>query len=272
MGGLAFLCSISLTLSVIIIFLLACEKNQTAISIVISLLFCIANSIIGIVDDFTKLKRKENAGLTPLQKLFFQLLFAILFLMARKYFFGDTTRLNLSFFEIDLGPLYYPFAIILLLGIINCANLTDGVDGLASSVALTIGTAFLFLLGSNADVSLLSCALMGGALGFLIFNAHPAKIFMGDTGSLFLGSLSACLAFSSGNPLLIILIGGVYVIEGISVILQVAVYKVCKKRVFKMAPLHHHLEKCRISEGRICVIAVAATLILSALALFVLER
>lgn len=272
MGGLAFLISITLSLTVSSLFLLNTERKAAGLSIIISLIFCLCNSLIGIIDDFTKLKRKENAGLTPTQKLFFQFIFAILFLMARRHFCGDTTVIELSLGKIDFGLLYYPVAIILLLGVINCANLTDGIDGLASSVALTIGAVFLFIGSSNTEISLLSAALMGGVLGFLLFNVHPAKIFMGDTGSLFLGAATACLAFSLGNPLIIILIGGVYVIEGISVILQVAIYKATGKRVFKMAPLHHHLEKCGIEESRICVIAVAVTLFLSALALFVLEK
>jgi phospho-N-acetylmuramoyl-pentapeptide-transferase len=173
---------------------------------------------------------------------------------------------------LDLGIFYYPLSLVLLLGIVNCANLTDGIDGLASSVALTIGSIFLLVSSINIDVSILSSALIGGTLGFLLFNAHPARIFMGDTGSLFLGALAVCLAFSIGNPMIIILIGGVYVIEGISVILQVAVYKATQKRVFKMAPLHHHLEKCGMEESRICTLAVLVTLILSSFALLILER
>lgn len=271
MGGLAFLFSISIVLAATSVYLINTENKSTGISIIISLVFCLANGLIGVIDDFTKLKRKENAGLTPAQKLIFQLIIAILFLMARKHLLNDTTIIEFPFFRIDIGVLYYPLAIILLLGIINCANLTDGIDGLASSVALTIGAVFLFI-GSCDESSVMSAALIGGALGFLLFNAHPAKIFMGDTGSLFLGAMSVSLAFSNGNPLIIIFLGGIYVIEGLSVIIQVAFFKATGKRIFKMAPLHHHLEKCGIGESRICVIAVFVTLVLSAFAILLLEK
>ena len=272
MGGLAFVLSSAIALIVLSFFLINSGKKDVLISIVISISFCLCNAFIGVVDDLTKLKRKENAGLTPIQKLVFQAIFAVIFLMARRHFLGDTTTLDFLLFKADIGFLYYPMAIILLLGIINCANLTDGIDGLSSSVALTVGAVFLFIGAGNLESSLLSVILIGGTIGFLLFNAHPAKIFMGDTGSLFLGALSVCLAFSIGKPLTIILIGGVYVIEGISVIIQVAVYKTTKKRLFKMAPLHHHLEKCGIEESRICAVAVAVTLVLSAITLLIIGR
>jgi phospho-N-acetylmuramoyl-pentapeptide-transferase len=114
-------------------------------------------------------------------------------------------------------------------------------------------------------------ALCGGCMGFLFYNRHPAKIFMGDTGSLFLGSLVIAMAFSYGNPVVVLLIGGVYAIEGLSVILQVVYYKLTKKRLFKMAPLHHHLEKCGLSENKICIVAICTTILLSFIALFVFK-
>ena len=271
MGGLAFLISITLCLICVSIFMLNSQNETIGISLIISLIFCLGNAIVGIVDDFTKLKRKENAGLTPFQKLLYQSVFAVLFLMARRYFLSDTTAIEFPFIRIDLGLLYYPLAMIILLGIINCANLTDGIDGLASSVAISIGGVFLLIGGMNTEIAALSAALIGGSVGFLLFNAHPAKIFMGDTGSLFLGSLTVCLAFSMGNPLIILFIGGVYVIEGISVVLQIAIYKATKKRLFKMAPLHHHLEKCGMEESRICALAIFLTFILSSFAILILE-
>jgi phospho-N-acetylmuramoyl-pentapeptide-transferase len=271
MGGLAFIISITVCLITMSFILINAGRHALAGSLIISLIFCVGNSIIGIVDDLTKIKRKENAGLTPAQKLIFQFALSVIFLMARRRFLNDSTVISLADFKLDLGILYYPLAIILILGIINCANLTDGIDGLASSVALIIGGAF-FIIGLNApDVSILSSVLMGGACGFLIFNSNPARIFMGDTGSLFFGALVTCIAFSYGNPLIILPIGGVYVIEGVSVILQVTVFKLTHKRIFKMAPLHHHLEKSGVSEGQICAIAVFATLLLSSLVLLILE-
>ena len=266
MGGIAFLVAISICLFAVALLLINSERYiDNGISVLITLL-------IGIFDDLMKLHRKQNAGLSPLQKLGLQTILAVLFLMSREHFLRDSTTISLGTLEINLGLFYYLFAIITLLGIINCANLTDGIDGLAASVATTIGIVF-FIIGYNltSEASVLSAALVGGALGFLFFNSHPAKIFMGDTGSLFLGALTVGIAFSLRNPILIIPIGIVYVIEGCSVILQVIVYKLTKKRLFKMAPIHHHLEKNGLNENRICVIGVITTLIFSAMSLFLLR-
>ena len=228
MGGLAFLFGISLVLGLTCIYLLSGSKEfSSGIAILLALLYSIGNSLIGIFDDVIKLKRRKNAGLTPIQKLTLQSLLAILFLMSRRFFFDDTTSLSFSFGKVELGILYYPLALIILLGIVNCANLTDGIDGLAASVAISVGVVFLIIgvMRYMTQTSILSAALIGGAIGFLFFNRHPAKIFMGDTGSLFLGALAVSIAFSSHNPLAIIPIGGVYVIEGVSVILQVLFFK-----------------------------------------------
>ena len=150
------------------------------------------------------------------------------------------------------------------MGITNCANLTDGIDGLASGVAFAIGVS-LFYISYNLcyEVCFIAGAIMGGASAFLIFNLHPAKIFMGDTGSLFFGALIASAAIAMGNPLIIIFIGGIYVIEGLSVIIQVIVFKLTGKRVFKMSPVHHHFERCGWSENKICIAAIILTFIFS---------
>ena len=261
MGGIGFLVAISISLLVACILL---RENKTAVaSLLITTVFAVLNSVIGILDDLTKLRRRENAGLKPYEKIIFQLIVAVLFLMARKFFLGDETILEFSFVKIEFGLLYYPLAILIILGTVNCANLTDGIDGLASSVALTIGVMFSFLSGRDAGIIPTCAALSGGCLGFLFYNRHPAKIFMGDTGSLFLGSIACALAFAAGNPTIILFLGIVYAIEGLSVILQVAYFKLTKKRLFKMAPLHHHLEKCGLSENQICVIAVSVTVLMS---------
>lgn len=273
MGGLAFLISITVNLFLSSIVLLILKVNHREIlSILISLVFAVSNSAIGIIDDFTKLKRKENAGLSPFQKLGLQTVFALLFLFARKFILDDDTIINLFSLKLDLGIAYFPFMLILILGVINCANLTDGIDGLASGVAVTIGTAFLIIgYGASYCTPIISAAVVGGAIGFLFYNVNPARIFMGDTGSLFLGALVVCLGFSTNNPLLTVPLGIIYVIEGLSVIIQVLFFKMTKKRVFKMAPLHHHLEKCGLNENSICVIAVITTMIFSA-ATYLLTR
>ncbi len=274
MGGIAFLVAISIVLGAAIPLLIFARGDlSSGISIILTLFFSIGNALIGILDDLVKLRKRENAGLSPKQKLVLQLLLALLFLMSRKFFFDDSELLRFSFGSIDAGFLYYLFALILILGTVNCANLTDGIDGLASSTASTVGIVYLIigLFTSSIQLSLISATLIGGTIGFLLFNKHPAKIFMGDTGSLFLGALAVSMAFCSGNPITVIFIGGVYVLEGISVILQVAYYKLTGKRLFKMAPIHHHLEKNGISENKICLIAVLFTLLFSVLSFIVVK-
>ena len=264
MGGVAFLYASTLALLASIIYALFFISNYVAISVLLSLCYAILNSLIGVIDDLKKLRRKENAGLTPMQKLVLQIIAALLFLAGRALLLSDGTAISFSFGEINLGTLYYPIAIVILLGIVNCANLTDGIDGLASSVAFSIGVSLFYISAAlSIESSIISSAIMGAAIGFLLFNLHPAKIFMGDTGSLFFGALIASCAFTLKNPILIIFIAGVYVFEGISVILQVVYYKLTHKRIFKMAPIHHHLEKCGWTENRICIVSILATFVLS---------
>jgi phospho-N-acetylmuramoyl-pentapeptide-transferase len=172
----------------------------------------------------------------------------------------------LPFGLFDFGFFYYILSLIILVGITNCANLTDGIDGLASSVAFAIGISlFYFSYGVSDSSAFISATLSAGALGFLIFNINPARIFMGDTGSLFLGALVGALAFEMENPLIAVVSGCVYVIEGIRVILQVIFFKTIGKRLFKMAPVHHHLEKCGWDENRICIVSIIITLLISTL-------
>ena len=265
MGGVAFLIAIVATLSVSCIFLAVNRGVDEAWLLLWSLLFATLNSAIGIIDDRRKVKRNENdKGLTPIEKLIMQTLTAIGFVVAVGLTCGVNTVISFSGGEADLGVLYYPFVVIVLVGITNCANLTDGIDGLASSVAFAVGVALFYISYALYPVaSLVASAIMGGSCGFLIFNLHPAKIFMGDTGSLFLGSLIASLSLAIGNPITVILICSVYVIEGISVIMQVIYFKATRKRLFRMAPLHHHLERCGWSENKICIVAIIFTFVMS---------
>ncbi len=264
MGGLGFLAATSLALLAAFFFLIYARKIEVALSLITILLFAVSNALVGIIDDLTKLKNKQNQGLTSYQKLGLQFIFAFIFLYLRAELLKASTEIYFSFGNIDLGIFYYPLGILTILGTVNCANLTDGIDGLASGVAFAIGTVLFYMSAALfSDVAIISSAIIGAAVGFLIFNIHPAKIFMGDTGSLFLGALIVGCVFAIGNPLLIIPIGGVYVLEGVSVILQVLSYKLTGKRIFKMAPFHHHLEKCKMSETKICMIAIIATFLLS---------
>ncbi len=264
MGGVAFLIANSISLLVCFIILLTTKSNESVISILICHTFAVLNACVGVIDDLIKLKMHHNRGISAKAKLASQFLLSILFLLARSYFLDDSGVISFSFGEVDLGFLYYPIALIILLGVINCANLTDGIDGLASSVAFSIGISLLYISAAlNTEVGIMSAAIIGSTVGFLVFNLHPAKIFMGDTGSLYFGALIASLSFALNNPFLIIFIAGVYVLEGCSVILQVIWFKLFGKRIFKMAPFHHHLEQCGWSENRICIVAILSTFIFS---------
>ncbi len=264
LGGLSFIISIMIATVISVTILFHADMTDTAFSVISIVGFAFANALVGLTDDITKLARKQNAGLSPLQKLGLQLVLAVAFLFVRAEFFGDDTVISISEFSVDLGIIYYPAAVVFLLGIINCANLTDGVDGLASGVAFSIGISlFLICAARYEDAALVAVMLAGGTLGFLIFNINPARIFMGDTGSLFLGAVAASVVFCFDNPFLSLLFGGVYVIEGCSVILQVISYKTRKKRILLMAPLHHHLEKKGFSETKICMLAIIFTLFLA---------
>ena len=204
MGGLAFVLSITFSLLCAAIILLITKDTNGVLSLVICQLYAMSNALIGIIDDATKLKRRVNKGLSAKGKLILQFICAVLFLIARYVLLNDTTEISFSFGEIDLGFFYYPISMIILLGIINCANLTDGIDGLASSVAFSIGVSLLYISSAlSTEASIISSAIIGASLSFLIFNLHPAKIFMGDTGSLYFGALIASFAFSLKNPLLI---------------------------------------------------------------------
>ncbi|MBR2971836.1 MAG: phospho-N-acetylmuramoyl-pentapeptide-transferase [Clostridia bacterium] len=264
MGGISFLIAISISLFLSSLYLRLANDDRASTSVLICAVYAILNASVGIIDDITKLKHKKNAGLTPRAKLILQFVISSSFLISRKLFLGEGTTISSRFGEIDLGIIYYFLSLIILVGITNCANLTDGIDGLATSVAFAIGVSMLYFSYMRVEsVSFISASLIGATVAFLIFNIHPAKIFMGDTGSLFLGSLAASLAFELKNPMIALISGGVYVIEGVSVILQVLCFKAFKRRLFKMAPIHHHLEKCGWDENKICVLAIVLTLLFS---------
>lgn len=264
MGGLAFLVAFIPIIIAASLYFFYVEDGHAAYTVIISGVFALFNASIGVIDDLTKLRRKENAGLTPLQKIILQSVFTAIFLFLRAEVLGDTTVVSIGSLSIDLGIFYYPLSAIILLGIVNCANLTDGVDGLATSVSFAIGTTFFFLFSTTStDTSVIAVALVGISVAFLVFNIHPARIFMGDTGSLFLGALVATLGFAVSNPIFLLFVCSVYVVEGVSVILQVLYYKLTKKRIFKMAPIHHHLEQCGIGEEKISIIAITVTFVFS---------
>ncbi len=257
MGGLGFVIAISIAFIItLIVFGRELEKRELY-SIINVFTYGILNGIIGMIDDLAKIRKRENEGLTPKGKLILQSAAAILFLvlMSQTGVISTVIKIPFTKLELELGFLYYVVSFLLLCGVTNAVNLTDGLDGLASTCVLAVGMLISLIGISRADSTALGFfggALTGASLGFLIFNFHPAKIFMGDTGSLFLGAIVVGVAFVNNNPLLVLIYGFVFIIEAMSVILQVAYFKLTKgKRLFKMAPLHHHFEKSGCSEVKV---------------------
>ena len=272
MGGICFIMAILIVMSVVAIIIAVRGETRSLIPLALALGLATFNGMIGFFDDYTKLVKKQNEGFTPFQKIVLQSLVAGLYVLAMVITDNTNTVLHIPFtsVNIDLDWIYYVFMFILILGFVNSVNLTDGIDGLASSVTLVVGAFFAFAAFYVNDrmLSLVAAALIGATLGFLIYNFHPARVFMGDTGSLFLGGLVVGAIFMLGEPLLIVLVGLIYFIEALSVMIQVGVYKLCKKRVFKMAPIHHHFEKCGWSEVKIVSVFSLVTLVFCVIAYF----
>ncbi|MCI9555606.1 MAG: phospho-N-acetylmuramoyl-pentapeptide-transferase [Lawsonibacter sp.] len=234
-------------------------------------LFALVFGVIGMVDDFQKLRHHANEGLTAGQKFLLQLAAAIVFtvLMRRQGYLTPNLYVPFLGMEIILPwTVYMVFAAFVMVGTVNAVNITDGIDGLATGVTIPVA---LFYMAVSAwfgkhDLAVLAAALTGGLAAFLIYNFHPAKVFMGDTGSLFLGGMVCGLAFALDIPLIIPVVGLVYVAEVLSDIIQVAYFKKTKgKRFFRMAPLHHHLEMGGWSESKLFCVFSGITLVLCAL-------
>lgn len=236
------------------------------------LMLAIAFGLIGFVDDYLKVVRKQNEGLTPNQKLFLQLLFGASYLGLLYISGSRSTALVVPFLGIlDIGPFYYPFALFAILALSNAVNFTDGLDGLLSSVTFVVAIAYMILtvLLGQWELEILAGAMAGGCLGFLVWNFYPAKVFMGDTGSLFLSGLVIALCFGTGLPLFVLLIGVIYVVEMASVVIQMTYFKLTHgKRIFKMSPIHHHFELCGYTEVQIVTAFALTTAAGSALAIF----
>lgn len=236
------------------------------------LLFALVFGVIGYIDDYFKVKKHENTGLTAPQKFILQLAAAILFTVLMRNFGYLTPDLYIPFFNVTFSipwPVYMVFAAFVMVGCVNAVNITDGIDGLASSVTMPVMlffTAVAWWWGRD-ELGIFSAALLGGLAGFLIYNFHPAKVFMGDTGSLFLGGAVCGLAFALDIPLVLILVGIIYIAETLSDIIQVGYFKLTHgKRIFRMAPLHHHLEMGGWSEVKLVFVFSGITLVMCALA------
>ncbi len=233
--------------------------------------FIALNFLSGFIDDYIKLFKKRNKGLSASGKLFIQVLAAAAYMVAL-HFCGYGTKLNIPFIgNVDFGIFYYPIVLLGIMYFVNCVNLTDGIDGLAGSVTLIVTVFFsavaIFKVQST-EALVLTLPMLGALIGFLFYNLHPAKIFMGDTGSLMLGGFLVAAAFLLKMPIFLLICGFVYIFEGISVMLQVISFKLTGKRIFKMSPLHHHFEMCGWSEGKIVGIFSLATAVLCVISYF----
>ena len=267
MGGLMFIAALILCL---LIAVPTMEDHSVLYVLVLSLCF----GAVGFVDDFCKMKKKRNEGLTSVQKLLLQLTVSALFLYLMYRSGSMHTELFIPFLNISFAihPLLYIFfAMFVMVGCTNAVNLTDGVDGLSSSVTIPVMVFFTAAAVSRErlDLALMPACLVGGLLAYLFYNWHPAKVFMGDTGSLFLGGAVCGLAFALNMPLILILVGFVYICETLSVILQVTYFKLTHgKRLFKMSPIHHHFEMCGWKEEKIVLVFAAVSAVMCVIAWF----
>ena len=270
MGGFAFIIAAVVTGLAGAVYFAVTDGLRSTLPFIMTLALGVAGGLIGCIDDSAKLRKAQNEGLTAGQKYILQVIAAALYLVGMTLVCGPDTTLYIPFLglEWDLGIFYYVLAMLILTGVINSVNLTDGLDGLASSVTLLVGVFFTacgFMNGMaepDGGMILLGAILMGACGGFLVYNFYPARVFMGDTGSLFLGGLVVGGAFMMDNPLLVVVFGIWYIVETLSVMLQVGYFKLTHgKRLFKMAPIHHHFEKCGWSEVKIVCMASIITLI-----------
>lgn len=278
MGGIAFIIGILVASFVCLAsyYLVFKELPLMILKILAGLLMALMYGIVGFLDDYIKVFKKQNLGLTAGQKLIMQFLIAYSYLFLinfSSYMYGNTdlTSTILPFFgKVDLGLFYWIICPIFIVGMVNAVNLTDGIDGLCASVTFFAGLFFILIAGllNMFGVSVVTGALLGGCLGFLMFNMYPAKIFMGDTGSLFFGGLLSAIAFTLDIPVILIFIGIVYIFEMFSVIIQVVYFKLTHgKRLFKMTPIHHHFELSGFNELKICATFSMVTIVFGIIAL-----
>ena len=272
MGGLMFIVGIMVAASVgYMILLFTPAYNHRYDGVIHGLKFfsgilaATGFGAIGFVDDYMKVVKKRNLGLMARYKTLWQILVGSIYLICL-YFAGQTSTVIIIPFlgQLDVGFAYYLFMLFIIIGTVNAVNLTDGIDGLAATVTTIAAIAFLSI-GSILklhSVQLMAACLMGGCVGFVRWNIHPAKVFMGDTGSMFLGGMMVALAFTIEMPIILVFIGIIYIIETLSVIIQMCYFRISGgKRLFKMSPIHHHFEMSGYSENKIVVIFSVITII-----------
>ena len=267
MGGLMFIAAA-------VICLLICIPTMTDFTVFYALIPALCFGFIGFLDDFTKIKFKRNLGLTSIQKAALQLIVSVLYLYLLYKEGSLSCNLYIPFVDVSLTihPMVYIFfAMFVMVGCVNAVNLTDGVDGLSTSVTIPVMVFFTAAAAAMGkfDLALLPASLIGGLIAYLFYNWHPAKVFMGDTGSLFLGGVVCAMAFALDMPLILILVGFVYICETMSVILQVGYFKLTHgKRLFKMSPIHHHFEMCGWKEEKVVLVFAGVSAVMCVLAWF----
>lgn len=267
MGGVMILISITITTLV-----MTGKFSQPSVETYLLLFVTLGFGLLGFMDDFIKVVMKRNLGLTSKQKLLGQIIISVIFYFIFKQSeFSTEISIPLTDISFDLGWGYALFIIFWMVGFSNAVNLTDGLDGLVSGTAAIAFGAFAVLAWSQSqyELSIFSVAVVGSVLGFLVFNAHPAKVFMGDTGSLALGGAIATVAILAKLEIILIIIGGIFVIETLSVILQVISFKTTGKRIFRMSPLHHHYELIGWSEWRVVVTFWTVGLLFAILGIYI---
>ena len=277
MGGIAIICAT--IISAVAVSVVLTGKTCNYVSLGAILITMVLFGLIGFIDDYEKAIRKNNDGISPKQKIVLQFVFSTAFAVFAYFNSGFTgvsgSSVWIPFVDlyIDFGILYIPFIIFVMIAFSNAVNLTDGLDGLASGVTALVAFCMVILGVYNfpgfLTESVIYGALSGGCLGFLMFNKNPAKIFMGDTGSMALGGMLAAGAVMMKMEFLLAIAGLVYVLEALSVIIQVSYYKKTHKRIFKMAPLHHHFELCGMKEKNVVVMFWAAALLFCVIAIVV---
>jgi phospho-N-acetylmuramoyl-pentapeptide-transferase len=265
MGGILILAALAIPA------ILFAGKNP---EVWLALFVTLGHGLIGFLDDFIKVVLKRNLGLKAKQKLLGQIIMAVALAYIATTYFGRGTDLWIPLLgaNLDFGPLYYVVIFLVLVGTTNAVNLTDGLDGLAAGTTTVAALAYavIALTFGHQPLAIFCVALAGAALGFLRYNAHPAKVFMGDTGSLALGGALASVAVMTKTELLLIVVGGVFVLEALSVIIQVISFKSTGRRVFKMSPIHHHFELSGWSETKVVTVFWLAGTLFAILALVIL--
>ncbi|MBQ6171779.1 MAG: phospho-N-acetylmuramoyl-pentapeptide-transferase [Clostridia bacterium] len=282
MGGIIFMFAVIICYLVFAFTYYTGEGTGIPSAGIICLITSFVFALMGFCDDFLKIKKKNNAGLSELQKIILQFVISLAFIIFNAIRTGGSTVIHFDFpffvdaiggFSIDLGIFWYVLAMIIMVGFNNAVNITDGLDGLCTSVTIPVAIFFVVISAARGsyDITVLSLALTGALIGFLVFNWHPCKIMMGDTGSMFLGGMVVTIAFSLDMPLVLLLVGIIYLIETFSVIIQRVYFKITHgKRLFKMTPIHHSFEMSGWSEEKICLLFSGITVVACILAVLLL--